>query len=148
MQRSKILRLAKGFRGRAKNCVRVAKQRVERALQYATRDRRAKKRDFRGLWIARIQAGAREHGVSFGGKKGGRCDDVASCHKPCFSTHPLLYPQLKYSWLISSLKADNVALNRRTLADLAAQEPASFAALCARVRAMRGLDGAEGAGRP
>ena len=76
MQRSKILRLAKGFRGRAKNCVRIAKSRVERALQYATRDRRSKKRDFRGLWIARIQAGARGHGVSGvaeGKRRGGGC---------------------------------------------------------------------------
>lgn len=53
-------------------------------------------------------------------------------------------PQLTYSTLVSGLKADNVALNRRTLADLAAQEPASFAALCARVRAMRGEAGGGG----
>lgn len=55
------------------------------------------------------------------------------------------YLQLKYSWLMASLKADNVTLNRRTLADLAAQEPASFAALCACVKQMRGLGAEEGA---
>jgi large subunit ribosomal protein L20 len=63
MHKKAVLKLAAGFRGRAGNCIRIARERVERALQYATRDRRAKKRDVRGLWIARINAGAREHGV-------------------------------------------------------------------------------------
>ena len=57
----KILKLAKGYRGRAKNCFRVAIQKVEKALQYAYRDRRNKKRDLRALWIQRINAGVREH---------------------------------------------------------------------------------------
>lgn len=64
MRGDKVLKLAKGFRGRAKNCVRVARERVEKALQYATRDRRAHKRDFRSGWVVQIGAGAREHGVS------------------------------------------------------------------------------------
>jgi large subunit ribosomal protein L20 len=59
----KILSWATGFRGRAKNCIAIARERVEKGLQYAYRDRRAKKRDFRALWIQRINAGAREHGV-------------------------------------------------------------------------------------
>jgi len=63
MHKDKVLKLAKGFRGRAGNCIRIARERVERALQYATRDRRAKKRDVRSLWVSRINAGAREHGV-------------------------------------------------------------------------------------
>lgn len=62
----KILKLAKGYRGRAKNCYRVALQRVEKALQYAYRDRRNRKRDFRSLWIIRINAAAREHGLTYG----------------------------------------------------------------------------------
>src|SRR3990167_6482796 len=61
----KVLKLAKGYRGRSKNCYRIALQRVEKALQYAYRDRRNKKRDFRGLWIQRINAGAREHGLTY-----------------------------------------------------------------------------------
>ncbi|HUX80404.1 MAG TPA: 50S ribosomal protein L20 [Alphaproteobacteria bacterium] len=61
----KILKLAKGYRGRSKNCFRIAVQRVEKALQYAYRDRRNKKRDFRGLWIQRINAGTREHGLTY-----------------------------------------------------------------------------------
>jgi len=61
----KVLGLAKGYRGRAKSSYRIALQRVEKALQYAYRDRRAKKRDFRGLWIQRINAGAREHGLTY-----------------------------------------------------------------------------------
>ena len=63
MNNQEILKLAKGFRGRSKNCIRIAKQSVEKALQYAYRDRRNKKRDMRGLWIQRINAGSREHGV-------------------------------------------------------------------------------------
>jgi large subunit ribosomal protein L20 len=61
----KILKLAKGYRGRAKNCFRIAIQRVEKALRYAYRDRRNKKRDFRGLWIQRINAAVRENGLIY-----------------------------------------------------------------------------------
>ena len=61
----KILALAKGFRGRRKNVYRVAKQAVMKAGQYAYRDRRNKKRDFRRLWIARINAAARELGLTY-----------------------------------------------------------------------------------
>ncbi|QKX02152.1 50S ribosomal protein L20 [Wolbachia endosymbiont of Dirofilaria (Dirofilaria) immitis] len=62
----KILKLAKSYRGRAKNCYRIALQRVEKALQYAYRDRRNRKRDFRSLWIIRINAAVREHGLTYG----------------------------------------------------------------------------------
>ncbi|MES2607332.1 MAG: 50S ribosomal protein L20 [Pseudomonadota bacterium] len=61
----KIIKMAKGYRGRSKNCFRIALQRVEKALQYAYRDRRNKKRDFRGLWIQRINAGVRELGLNY-----------------------------------------------------------------------------------
>lgn len=61
----KVLSLAKGYRGRSKNCYRIALERVEKGLQYAYRDRRNKKRDFRGLWIQRINAGVREHGLTY-----------------------------------------------------------------------------------
>ena len=61
----KIIKLAKGYRGRAKNCFRVAIQRVEKGLQYAYRDRRTKKRDFRALWIQRINAATRAHGLAY-----------------------------------------------------------------------------------
>jgi len=61
--REKIFAAAKGMRGRAKNCIKIARTRVEKSWQYEYRDRRSKKRDFRSLWITRINAGAREHGV-------------------------------------------------------------------------------------
>ncbi|KAL5985626.1 hypothetical protein ACLOJK_027612 [Asimina triloba] len=61
MNKDKIFKLAKGFRGRAKNCIRIARERVEKALQYSYRDRRNKKRDMRSLWIERINAGTRLH---------------------------------------------------------------------------------------
>ncbi|MBV5325075.1 MAG: 50S ribosomal protein L20 [Rhodospirillaceae bacterium] len=61
----KILKLAKGYRGRSSTCFRIAIQKVEKALRYAYRDRRAKKRNFRALWIQRINAGARAHGMVY-----------------------------------------------------------------------------------
>ena len=61
----KILKLAKGYRGRGSKSYRIALQKVEKALRYAYRDRRNRKRDFRSLWIRRINAGAREHGLTY-----------------------------------------------------------------------------------
>lgn len=61
----KILKLAKGYRGRASKCFRIAIERVEKGLQYAYRDRRNKKRSFRALWIQRINAAVREHDMVY-----------------------------------------------------------------------------------
>ena len=61
----KVLELAKGARGTAKNCFRTAIQRAEKSLQYAYRDRRAKKREIRALWIVRINAAVREQGLTY-----------------------------------------------------------------------------------
>ncbi|OUX53456.1 MAG: 50S ribosomal protein L20 [Pelagibacteraceae bacterium TMED287] len=61
----KVLKLVKGQYGRRKNTIRVARQAMEKALQYAYRDRRAKKRDFRSLWIQRINAGVRSEGLTY-----------------------------------------------------------------------------------
>jgi len=61
----KVLKAAKGFRGRRGNVFRIANEAVMRAGQYAYRDRRTKKREFRALWIARINAAAREHGMTY-----------------------------------------------------------------------------------
>jgi large subunit ribosomal protein L20 len=61
----KVLDMAKGYVGRANNNYRIALEKVEKGLQYAYRDRRRRKRDFRGLWIQRINAGAREHGMTY-----------------------------------------------------------------------------------
>jgi len=62
----KIIKKAKGYYGRRKNTFRVANQAVEKAGQYAYRDRRARKRNFRSLWIQRINAATREHGLTYG----------------------------------------------------------------------------------
>ena len=64
-RRKKVLKQAKGYYGRRKNVHTVAKNAVEKGLQYAYRDRRQKKRNFRALWIQRINAGARLHGMSY-----------------------------------------------------------------------------------
>jgi len=62
----KVLKAAKGYYGRRKNTIRVAKQAVEKAGQYAYRDRKVRKRNFRSLWIQRINAAVREHGLTYG----------------------------------------------------------------------------------
>ena len=62
----KVIKAAKGYYGRRKNTIRIAKQAVERAGQYAYRDRRTRKRNFRSLWIQRINAASREHGMTYG----------------------------------------------------------------------------------
>lgn len=64
-RRKKVLKAAKGFRGGRRRLYRTAKETLLRALQYAYRDRRAKKREFRRLWIVRINAAARQHGLSY-----------------------------------------------------------------------------------
>lgn len=97
-RRKKILKRAKGQFGRRKNVLTVAKNSVEKGLVYAYRDRRAKKRSFRGLWITRINAGAREYGMS-------------------------------YSVMMGKLAEKGIALNRKTLADLAMNNPEAFKAV-------------------
>ncbi|MGI9522897.1 MAG: 50S ribosomal protein L20 [Hyphomicrobiaceae bacterium] len=62
----KVLSAAKGYYGRRKNTIRVAKQAVEKAAQYTYRDRKRRKRSFRSLWIQRINAASREHGMTYG----------------------------------------------------------------------------------
>jgi len=92
----KVLELAKGYRGRRKNVYRIAKEAVMKAGQYAYRDRRNKKREFRGLWIARINAAVREAGMTYSrfmaGLKKGAIEidrkvlaDLAVQDKPAFS---------------------------------------------------------------
>ena len=102
-RRKKVLKQAKGYFGRRKNVWTVAKNAVEKALVYAYRDRRQKKRNFRSLWIMRINAGARQHGLS-------------------------------YSQFMGKLKANNIDLNRKVLADLAMNHPEAFAAIVNKVK--------------
>ena len=66
LRRKRVFKQAKGFYGRRKNTIRIARQAVEKAGQYAYRDRRTKKRNFRSLWIQRINAAVREHGLTYG----------------------------------------------------------------------------------
>jgi len=102
-RRKKVMKLAKGYFGRHKNVWTVAKNAVEKALVYAYRDRRAKKRTFRSLWITRINAGARQHGMS-------------------------------YSQFMGKVKANNIELNRKVLADLAMNHPEAFTAIVNKVK--------------
>ncbi len=102
-RRKKILKQAKGYFGRRKNVWTVAKNAVDKAMSYAYRDRRVKKRNFRALWIARINAGARLHGMS-------------------------------YSQFMGKVKAHNIELNRKVLADLAMNHPEAFKAVVDKVK--------------
>ena len=102
-RRKKVMKQAKGYFGRRKNVWTVAKNAVEKAMLYAYRDRRNKKRNFRALWITRINAGARLHGMS-------------------------------YSQLMGRIKANEIELNRKVLADLAMNHPEAFKAIVERVK--------------
>ena len=102
-KRKNMMKLAKGYFGRRKNVWTVAKNAVDKAMSYAYRDRRNKKRTFRALWIQRINAGARQHGMS-------------------------------YSVFMGKVKANNIELNRKVLADLAMNNPAAFKAIVEKVK--------------
>ena len=102
-RRKKVLKQAKGYFGRRKNVWTVAKNAVDKAMLYAYRDRRNKKRTFRALWIMRINAGARLHGMS-------------------------------YSQFMGKLKANNIDLNRKGLADLAMNDPKAFEAIVQKIK--------------
>ena len=102
-RRKRVMKQAKGFFGRRKNVWTVAKNAVEKAMVYAYRDRKAKKRNFRALWIMRINAGARQYGLS-------------------------------YSQFMGKVKAANIELNRKVLADLAMNHPEAFEAIVNQVK--------------
>jgi large subunit ribosomal protein L20 len=102
-RRKKIMKMAKGYFGRRKNVWTVAKNAVEKGLQYSYAHRKQKKRNFRSLWIQRINAGARQHGMS-------------------------------YSVFMGKLKANNIELNRKVLADLAMNHPEAFKAVVDKVK--------------
>ncbi|PPE04026.1 50S ribosomal protein L20 [Holospora curviuscula] len=105
----KIIKMAKGYRGRSKSCFRIALQRVEKALQYMYRDRRCKKRDFRSLWIQRINAAVRGYGITYG-------DFVHG---------------------LNLLQGDSgEVLNRKILADMAIHAPNALAVLVEHVKAV------------
>ena len=95
----RVIRMAKGFRGRAKNTFRAAIRRLEKSFQYAYRDRKTKKRNFRKLWIQRVNAGVRQHGISYS------------------------------RFIRSATADANIVLNRRMLSELASNEPFSFKAV-------------------
>lgn len=103
-RRKRILKLASGYYGTRNRLFRAAVETVERGLVYAYRDRKVKKREFRKLWITRLNAAAREHGIS-------------------------------YSVLIAKLKASNILLDRRALAEMAISDPAGFGAVINATRA-------------
>src|ERR1700679_1188842 len=88
----KVLEQSKGFRGRTSTTYRAARERLEKSLQYAYRDRRNKKREFRGLWIQRINAATREHGLTYSGLlaglRGGAMRWTARCWPPSPTTMP------------------------------------------------------------
>jgi len=102
-RRKKILKLAKGYFGRRKNVYTVAKNAVEKAMLYAYRDRKQNKRNFRSLWIQRINAGARANNMS-------------------------------YSQFMGKVKANNIGLNRKVLADLAMNHPEAFKAIVEKIK--------------
>ncbi|MGC9419072.1 50S ribosomal protein L20 [Rhodovulum marinum] len=102
----KVIKAAKGYYGRRKNAFRTATQAVDKANQYATRDRKQRKRNFRALWIQRINAAVRAH-------------DEA----------------LTYSRFINGLSNAGIEVDRKVLADLAVNEPEAFGAIVEKAKA-------------
>jgi large subunit ribosomal protein L20 len=102
-RRKKVLKQAKGYFGRRKNVWTVAKNAVDKAMLYAYRDRKTNKRNFRSLWITRINAAARLHGMS-------------------------------YSQFMGKVKANEIELNRKVLADLAMNHPDAFKAIVDKIK--------------
>ena len=100
----KVFKAVKGQWGRRKNTIRVAKQAMEKAMQYAYRDRRNKKRDFRSLWIQRINAGVRAEGLT-------------------------------YSKFINGLNKTGIKLDRKTLAEIAYDNPEAFKTIVKKAQA-------------
>ena len=97
-RRKRVLKMTSGYYGTRNRLYRTAREALDRALAYAFRDRKVKKRDFRKLWITRVNAAVRLHGMS-------------------------------YSAFMGKLKAENVALDRRVLAELAVNDPNGFKAV-------------------
>jgi large subunit ribosomal protein L20 len=100
----KVLDQSKGFVGRSSTNYRIALERLEKSHQYAYRDRKVKKREFRGLWIQRINAAVREHGMT-------------------------------YSKFIAALKASGIEMDRKVLAAIAYDDPASFGEIVKKAQA-------------
>mmetsp|Transcript_26825 Transcript_26825/g.79664 ORF Transcript_26825/g.79664 Transcript_26825/m.79664 type:complete len:118 (-) Transcript_26825:645-998(-) len=90
--KEKILQLAKGFRGRAKNCIKIARSRVEKALQHAYVGRKLKKREWRTLWIARINAAAREHRMPYAQFMSGLASQNVSLNRKALSELAMTEP--------------------------------------------------------
>jgi len=100
----KILKLAKGYRGRSSTCFRVAVEKVEKGLQYAYRDRRNRKRDFRGLWIQRINAAVREHGMVYSKFMGLMIKADIGLNRKMLSEIAIHYPE-QLTEIINKVKA-------------------------------------------
>jgi large subunit ribosomal protein L20 len=102
-RRKKVLEKAKGFYGAKSRLYRIATEAVDKAMQYAYRDRKVKKREFRSLWIVRMNAALRALGIT-------------------------------YSQFMAKLKKADITLNRKTLADMAYNDPAAFSQLVDKVK--------------
>jgi len=92
-RRKKVLKMASGYIGARSRLIRTASEAVDRALVYAYRDRRARKRDFRKLWIARINAGARQNGLSYSKLMGGLTKAGVELDRKVLSNLAILDPQ-------------------------------------------------------
>ncbi len=102
----KILKMAKGYRGRAKSCIRVAIEKVEKGLQYAYRDRRNKKRDFRGIWIQRINAAVREQGMVYSAFMAGVIKEGLGLNRKMLAEMAIHQPQ-DFNKIVERIRAAN-----------------------------------------
>ena len=100
----KVIKAAEGYYGRRKNTIRIAKQAVEKAAQYAYRDRRVRKRNFRSLWIQRIKAAVREHGLTYGRFIDGLSKAEISVDRKVLSDLAITQPEA-FGMLVAKAKA-------------------------------------------
>jgi large subunit ribosomal protein L20 len=106
-RRKKVLKLAKGYFGRKKNVWTVAKNQVEKGLTFAYRDRKTKKRNFRGLWIQRINAAARLHGISYSRLMGLLGKSGVALNRKVLADLAMNHPQA-FSALVAQVNAGKV----------------------------------------
>lgn len=111
----KIIKMATGYRGRSKNCYRIALQRVEKALQYAYRDRRNRKRDLRGLWIQRINAAVRTYGLTYGRFVHGACQIGIQVNRKMLADLAVKEP-LAFKDIVSSVLAHQQKVSSQAIA--------------------------------
>ena len=131
----KVLDASKGFYGRTSTTYRAALERLEKSLQYAYRDRRNRKRDFRALWIQRINAAVRPFGLNYSRFIDGLAKAGVMVDRKVLSDLAIREHDMTYSVFMAGLKKAGIEMDRKVLAAIAYDDSVSFAEIVTKVRA-------------